>query len=118
MQKNNSEYHSFVTSPQASFTPTDPSKTTDSSIKSVFTTTSSASYVYSPTTPEKISTLINVLDLETSCGSDDIVLHALKLSKSLLTAFLSDVTNECTCVRVFPKNTADVVPNFKSSGYC
>ena len=52
---------------------------------------------------EKIFTLINVLDSETSRGCDDIALHALKLSKSLLTAFLSDVTKECTCVGVFPK---------------
>jgi len=67
-----------------------------------------------PTTPEEILAHINGLDSKKSCGHDDIPMRALKLSKYLLTPFLSNFINESICDGVHLDNLkiAKVIPNF------
>jgi len=99
--------HSFVTSAQANFTLTGPSKNTDTHIKK---------YLFlSPTTTEEILKLINGWGSKKSCGHDGILVRILKLSKCLLAPLLSKVINESICDGVFLDNLkiAKVVPIFK-----
>jgi len=108
--------HCFVTSAQANFTHTGPSKTTDANIKKYLLPRKMSSIFLSPTTPEEILALIDGLDSKNSCGHDDIPVRALKLSNYLLAPLSSSVINESICDCVFPDNLkiAKVVPIFQS----